>query len=306
MKKYISVMIVSAILLLSGCNVYKNYDTRFLADTVCTLSIKGSEDILSLCFEEAQQIAIDLSCHDEGYIYALNDTGGGEIISEYKKIIEKSIYYAEKYCDKFDITLYPVNALWDFENCVVPDSEKLTSALCNVDYHRISIENNYINLNGTRLDLGAVAKGYIADCMAQYLDSNGVTDYLINFGSTIIVNGKRKNVNIRYPDSSSHIAYTLRIKNKCVSTSGTYERVFEQNGTKYHHIIDSTTGYPVETDIASATVVTDNGLTGDILSTICVLLGSEAAINMVREENIPAVFILNNNEIIKINTDEVN
>ena len=143
-----------------------------------------------------------------------------------------------------------------------------------------------------------MAKGYIADKAREYLSEKGVVDAVINMGGNIVLMGEGyQNVGIKNPFGGG-VAATLRAKNTAVVTSGTYERYVTVDGKRYHHILNPETGYPVESDLVSATVITENSAEADVLSPCCLILGLQSArelINMLPDTE--AVFITIDGEI---------
>ena len=146
------------------------------------------------------------------------------------------------------------------------------------------------------MDLGAVAKGYIADRLAAVLRDNGVTSALINLGGNIYALGDKDGadwkIGIQSPRDGTALAATVRVQNKSVVTSGIYERGFEQDGVWYHHILDPKTGRPVQNGLASVTIVSDSSAEGDALATACFVLGEEKGIELIRRmPGVQALFI---------------
>ena len=288
------------LLLLCGCNMgeTENSETRFLLDTVCTVTADCDDEIIngafSLCGELERALSKTVKDSD---VYKLNNTNGFVPVSEDTlKTVERALYYAELSGGKFDITIAPVSALWDFKNQVIPSKDEISEALQNVDYHSIEFKDGEISLGAKQIDLGGIAKGYIADKATEYLKEKGVEKALVNFGGNICTIGEYT-VGIRKPFDSSVIA-AVKIEDKCAVTSGIYERYIENGGEIYHHILDPDTGYGVENELASVTVIGDKALDCDALSTVCMLLGTEKGTEIINStENTEAVFIDRKNNI---------
>lgn len=299
MKKIISLNLSLVLLLLCGCNAKEeNKDTRFLLDTVVTLTADCNDDILdgafALCEEYENLFSRTVEQSD---VYKLNSTDGFVTVDErVKNVIEKAIYYGDLSGGKFDITVYPLTSLWNFNGDVLPNRNEISEALQNVDYHSIEIVDDTVNLNGKKIDLGGIAKGYIADRISEYFKQNGVDEGIIDLGGNLIVFGDRDyTVGIKKPFSNGEISATVTLKNKTAVTSGVYERYIENDGVIYHHILDKSTGFSCESDLYSATVISDFSLDADALSTVCILLGLEDAENLI--ESLPdteAIFIDDN------------
>lgn len=294
MKKIASVYILFLVLCLCGCqNNSANSQTRFLLNTVATLTADTSDEVLDGAFGVCQNYEKKLSrTLEDSEISILNRSlGFTETDSETLKIIERSLYYSKLSDGKFDITILPLSSLWDFENKTIPSKDEIAEALKNVDYEAIEINGNSINLNGKKIDLGSIAKGYIADKVLEFFKEKNVKNGIINLGGNIIVFGKEYNIGIKKP-FSEEIAATLRLRDKSVVTSGIYERYIKENGKIYHHILDTDTGYGVESDLASVTVIGNSSMDCDALSTVCMLLGKQKGEEIIaKTPSTEAVFI---------------
>lgn len=283
MKKIISFNISLVLLLLCGCAPQENKETKFLLDTVVSLTAVCDKDVLDgaflLCEEYEQLLSRTVKGSD---VYNLNCSDGFiKVDSDTENIIKKSIYYAELSGGKFDITIHPVSSLWDFNGEVIPSRNEIAEALKNVDYQSIEIVDSKVNLNGKKIDLGGIAKGYIADKLLEYFKQNNATEGIIDLGGNLVVWGDRDyTLGIKKPFSDG-IAAKIKLRNKTIVTSGTYERYIEQDKKIYHHILDTKTGYACESDLNSATIICNSSLDADALSTICILLGLEKAKELI-------------------------
>ncbi len=294
MKKIIFPQILLLAFCLCGCQSNKvSTETRFILDTVATITAECSNETLDGAFEVCEKYEDLLSrTKKNSAVYKLNHSNGFvKTDVETLKIIEKAIYYSNISDGKFDITVMPVVSLWNFNENTVPSRNEIAEALKNVDYEAIEIKKDSINLNGKQIDLGGIAKGYIADRLKEYLTDNKVSKGIINLGGNVIVFGEAYNVGIAKP-FTNELAATLRLKNKAVVTSGIYQRYIEKDGQLYHHIIDPDTGYGVENELASVTIIGDSSMECDALSTVCMLLGTKKATELIENTpNTEAVFI---------------
>ena len=267
------------LLLLCGCsqdeNKALNSETRFLLDTACTVSADCDDETLSGAFAVCEELERLLSRTVKGSdVYRLNEADGFVSVSDDTlRLLEKSVYYGNLTDGKFDITVCPVSELWDFKNQIVPSRSEIAEALKNVDYHSIEIKEDTANLNGKKIDLGGIAKGYITDKVISYFENKGVKKALVNLGGNIGMKGKF-NIGIRKPFTED-ILLNMTLENKSAVTSGIYERYIEKDGEIYHHVIDPATGYGVKNELSSVTVIGDNSADCDALSTACLLLGTE-------------------------------
>lgn len=267
------------LLLLCGCsqdeNKALNSETRFLLDTACTVSADCDDETLSGAFAVCEELERLLSRTVKGSdVYRLNETDGFVSVSDDTlRLLEKSVYYGSLTDGKFDITVCPVSELWDFKNQIVPSRSEIAEALKSVDYHSIEIKGNTANLNGKKIDLGGIAKGYIADKVISYFEGKGVKKALVNLGGNIKVTGKF-DIGIRKP-FAEEILLNMPLENKSAVTSGIYERYIEKDGEIYHHVLDPATGCGVKNELSSVTVIGENSADCDALSTACLLFGTE-------------------------------
>ena len=210
----------------------------------------------------------------------------------------------------FDITIGSVSRLWDFtaESPKVPDSGRIAEALTHVDYTRVSVSDNgdgtysISKPDDVILDLGAVAKGYIADKIKDFLEENGVKRAIINLGGNVLCIGKKTNtdnfgIGVRKPFAANNeVLVALSVDDSSVVSSGNYERYFyADDGTFYHHILNPATGYSYDNDLSDVTILSKDSLTGDCVSTTCFCLGLEDGMKLI--ESIEAVFVTNEGEI---------
>ncbi len=301
MKKILSINLSLVLLLLCGCSQQENNDTRFLLDTVVTLTASCDSETLDGAFALCEDYEKLLSRTKKGSdIYNLNNSSGFTDVDEHTaKIIKKALYYADLSDGKFDITIYPVSSLWDFTSEVIPSRGEISEALKNVDYQSIEIDKNRVNLNGKQIDLGGIAKGYIADRLCDYFKENDVSEGIINLGGNVVIFGERDyTVGIKKPFSDGELAASVKLRNKTVVTSGTYERYIPADVMLYHHILDPKTGYACETDLCSATIISNSSIDADALSTVCILLGLDRAKELIENTaDTEAIFIDNNNNL---------
>ncbi|MEE0945929.1 MAG: FAD:protein FMN transferase [Acutalibacteraceae bacterium] len=301
MKKFIIFLTVISLLLCCGCSakVYTNTDTFFMMDTVVTISADCSDSVMKEAFELCSYYEKMFSrTIEDSDIYRLNKQGSTTVSDETRLLIEKAVYYGNLSEGRYDITVAPVSSLYDFSKGVMPTKEQIEEKLGLIDYTKIEIDDNEISLNGTELDLGSIAKGYIADKLVMLLKDRNVKRATINLGGNLYVFGdKNMKIGVRKPFSDD-IAVTLRTENTSIVTSGIYQRYIEKDGKIYHHIIDCKTGYGVENDLSSVTVIGDSSADCDALSTVCMLLSSEKAVELINSlPEYEAVFILRNGEI---------
>ena len=315
--KRLTALLSASILLLSGCSGLprersQTY-TDTLFDTVISVQIFDSvdEDVLEGCEKLCKKYDSMFSNKiEDSEISRINSAGGNpvEVSKETIKLIKKGIYYSEMSDGVFDITIAPVSNLWDFkaETPLVPSPEAIAEAVNHVNYENIIIRDNTVKLTDPHagIDLGAIAKGYIADRIKDYLEEEGVRHAMINLGGNVLAMGSKLdgsdyNIGIQEPfDETGEPITSVKISDKSVVTSGIYQRYFKADGKIYHHILDPNTGYPCENNLYSVTILTDSSLTADALSTTCFLLGYDRGMKLINQlDNVDAVFITNDNQI---------
>ena len=312
MKRRILVLLAAIFCLCcSGCRERAISETVFMMDTVVTLTLYDTSDteLLSSCIDLMQEWSTRLSRTDPaGEVFRLNSANGAAtVVSDgTARLIEKGLAYGALSGGAFDITIAPVSSLWDFhaDKPALPEADALKNALAKVDYHNVTVDGNTVTLSGgAQLDLGGIAKGFIADCAAAFLRENGIERAILNLGGNVVALGSKHgasgwSVGIQAPFSAQDtVSCAVTVADKAVVTSGIYQRCFTVDGILYHHLLDSTTGYPKDTDLASATVICDTSADADALSTICYLSGSEQALALAKQEGFDLVLILRDGSI---------
>lgn len=316
--KRMAALIAAAALILSGCSgMSKERNLTYtdtLYDTVISVKIldPADEDVLKgcekLCKKYDTLFAME---NEESDIYKINHAKGKpvEVSEDTITLLKKGIYYGELSRGAFDITIGAVSQLWDFtgEDPKVPSSKKLAAARGHVNYKNIVIRDNTVMLSDAKsaIDVGAIAKGYIADRLKEYLEEEGVHHAVINLGGNVLTvgnkpDGSNYNIAIQKPFAESGTAITsVEVDDKSVVSTGIYQRYFKTDkGKLYHHILDPATGAPCKNNLYSVTIITDSSLTADALSTTCFLLGYTDGMKLIDQlDNVDAVFITDDNEI---------
>lgn len=318
MKKIRPLLIILCIItfLLPGCsrNSTPISKSDIYFDTIITITVYDDNHIVFLdeCFSIAEKYENLLSKTVEtSDIYKINHSNQKPTVVDNETIylLEKALEYAKITNGVIDPTILPLSDLWNFgENNTVPLSKDIASSLSYVGYENVIIdkETNSVILNhpNAGIDLGFIAKGYIADKMKEYLLSNGVESALINLGGNILTIGNKPDgspyvLGIQEPfsDGQSSIP-NVSIRDKSLVTSGVYERYFYENGILYHHILDTKTGYPIDNNIWGVTILSDSSMEGDAYSTICLCLGLEDGMKLIEKtEGLEAMFITNDMEL---------
>lgn len=311
MKKLITSIIIFAIGILSfsGCE-YNTKSTVHFADgyyfdTYVYVKLYGCGS------DELAKAAVELCGYyekifsrtlEDSLLYELNQNKSMEIATEEQRILADIISLGIEYGDKtgggLDIAIEPLSSLWDFTDAssTVPDRALIEKALNAPDYTAIEITENSINLNGASLDLGAVAKGYAADRISEYLREHNVDSAIVDLGGNILCIGDKPSgedfvIGVKKPFSNETIL-GLSIDGMSVVTSGTYERYFEQDGVMYHHILNPDTGMPCDNELLSVTIISESGAVCDCLSTGCFVMGMDKAMELIDSmDGVFAIFV---------------
>ena len=201
----------------------------------------------------------------------------------------------------FDIAIAPLTSLWDFtaEDPKVPDDAAIQKALPLCSSDGVTIDGQDITLpsDDIQFDVGAIAKGYIADRLKDFLVKKGVKSAIINLGGNVLCIGSKPDgtpfkVGIQKPFADrNETEAVMNITGKSVVSSGIYERCFKQDGKLYHHILNPQTGYPYDNGLISVTIISDQSVDGDALSTTCFALGLDKGLKFAEKKGVQAVFI---------------
>ena len=295
---------------------------EFAFDTVCSIQVftslqeKEAQDILDEAFAKLKQLETVFSpTLKESELYKLNEnTAVNEIpISlELYHIIEESLRFAHLTSGAFNPCIGSLTKLWQplwKGEAELPSREEIENALKFVNYEDCTLLNGSILKSPyIKIDLGASVKGYATDCIKAILTEKGIKKAVVDLGGNVLVmqedDESKMKVGIKSPiiHESNKVAGYVEVKNKAIVTSGNYERFFERGGKLYHHIISSKTGYPVENGLRSVTIISDEAMISDILSTSCFVLGLEASKTLLEKfPKVSAIFFLDNDEIIEVN-----
>ena len=297
------------LLICGGCTAEKTLpklsEVGFFLDTVITLTAyTESSQVLKDALQECGRYEKLLSRTVEGSdVWRINHAEGApvEVSDDTISILQCGIKISELSGGAFDVTIAPVSTLWDFTSgaAVLPDAEEIARAAEKVDYRKISIQGNTVSMPaGMMIDLGGIAKGYIADRIKDYLEKHGVKHAILSFGGNVIgigtkPDGSEWKVGIQDIDKATG-EYMLVSRNTGGSavTSGIYERGFDLEGVRYHHLLSAETGWPVQNELASVTIFSESSMEGDALSTTAFVLGREDGLKLIESlDGIEAVFI---------------
>ncbi len=283
--------------------------TSFMLDTNCAISIYDDEngidyeEVIRAAFARINELEEQLSWKIKtSEISKINRKEIDTLSPEAETLFEEALEFAEKSHGVFDITVGSLTGLWNFSSGeeYVPTQEEIDQALTSVGYQNISLEDGKITFKNkeTLIDLGGIAKGYIADKVKEVLVENKIRSAIINLGGNVLClgdKGEGKNfvIGIQYPFHEGYIITLEASPEYCsIVTSGTYERSFEKDGKFYHHILDTKTGYPIDNNLVSVSILSERGIDGDTLSTTCFALGIEEGMKLINSmPGVHAVFI---------------
>lgn len=314
---FLSALLLPGALTLDGCRSYMAKETRtgFYLNTVVSITLYGNnqEKLFDGCMELADTYERMFSRTLEGSdIWNINHSGGRSVSvhDETRDLLKIALSYAEMSDGLVDPTIGSLSILWNFgdENQgVVPSREEITEALSHVNYRNVIIEGNQVALADAKaqLDLGFIAKGYIADKIKEYLLENNVSGAIINLGGNILTIGQKPDhtpfkVGIQKPfaDTGTSVL-TLDIQDKSLVSSGNYERYFIKEDILYHHILSPLDGYPSKSGLSSVTIICEHSVDGDALSTLCFLLGYEKGKELTDSlQGVEAVFIAEDGTVL--------
>ena len=311
MKKLIKAfaVILTAMLICSGCSEQKELpkqtEVGYYLDTVITLSAYVEDaQVLKDALEECGRYEKLLSrTVEDSDVWRINHAEGEPVtVSEDTiSILQCAGQISGLSGGAFDATIAPVSTLWDFTSgsAVLPEAETIAKAAELVDYTKVMIDGNRVTLPaGMMIDLGGIAKGYIADRIKTYLEKRGVKHAILSFGGNVVAIGTKPDssqwtVGIQDIDKGTGASMLkTRISGGSVVTSGIYERGFDLDGVRYHHLLSPDTGWPAQNELASVTIISDSSMEGDALSTAAFVLGLEKGTELIENmKGIEAIFI---------------
>jgi thiamine biosynthesis lipoprotein len=297
-------------LLVSGCTTpAKSYQqTAFSMDTVIDITAYGpnAEQAVTSAIQEMTRLDSLLSnYHDDSEISAINRNAGGPAVPislETEQVLKQALRYATVTKGAFDPTIGPIVELWGIgkKDDFVPSDEQIAAALKNVDYRRLELDETQhtarLRDKGMSIDVGGVAKGYILDRMEAVLKSQGIQSALINGGGDIRGIGQKPDgtpwrIGLQHPRQTDGIAAKIPLTNwDDIETSGDYQRFFDRDGVRYHHIFDPKTGKPTHTLSSASTVLREDK--ADIPSNVLMVLGKDQSLKLLQQfPGIEAIFI---------------
>lgn len=320
-KEWISLIIL---LLVIGFAIYRfktrhftESRTRILMGTLVEISLTDNSNRIISLVDEAFELMSDYDkkfsyYNEDGMLWQINNSESDSIAidSDYFELLTLCDLFYEKSDGLYDVTISPLSKLWHSGRTTVPPPDSIAYAKSKVGFDKLEFGPDYLIMpTDMELDFGSIAKGFIIDRVVEFIEKHGVYYGYINAGGDLRVFGdsrKETTVGIQHPRDSSAVIAVLGITDRAVVTSGDYERFFEFDGVRYHHIINPLTGYPVK-GIYSVTIIAPNATIADALATTAFLLNPEDAIELVKSFPLTDCIIYydHDDEIISLRTQGV-
>jgi thiamine biosynthesis lipoprotein len=307
-----------------SCAPVQPVQREFVLGTLCSVNLFGTGnqaayDAVFAEFRRIQEMMAFTPASGGGgaqgtALDRINQNAGIQAVAapeELLEVLERARYFAELSGGAFDPTVGPLVRLWDIggENPRVPAAAEIQEALSLADWRDLRIDREagtvFLRRPGQSLDLGAIAKGYAADRAAAILRARSADRAVIDLGGNIFALGERAGgeswrIGVQDPlgERGDHLG-VLRIKDQSVVTSGVYERYFEEGGLRYHHILSTVDGYPVRNGLLSVTIIADQSIDADALSTAVFALGLERGLALVESQpHAEAVFVREDRTVV--------
>lgn len=291
--------------------------TEVYFDTVITIEIWGTKDTSILekckeiCAKYEQLFSSTISTSD---VSQINNAKGApvKVNPETAKLVQKGLDYSQLSGGTFDITIAPLSTLWDVKQNPgnIPSQEAIDEAKSHVNYKNVIVEGSTVTLTDPKaaIDLGGIAKGYIADKLKEYLSSKGVKHGLINLGGNIVsLGGKPEGgafrIGIQKPfDEKNQAITSVDMRDESVVSSGIYERYFKKDGKIYHHLLEPVTGYPYDNNLLQVTIISEKSVDADALSTAAFGLGLEKGSALIKgQKDVKAIFVTDDYRLHYVN-----
>jgi thiamine biosynthesis lipoprotein len=289
LKKTIGMVLM--VVILAGCaktpvSSEALISTTYALGTVITINLfdEGTEAIMTKLNDRILEIESLMSSQmADSEVNQINNMAGKEwvkVSDDTFKVVERALYYGEVSMGSFDPTIGPIIELWGIgtDEARVPSQSEIDERLKLVDYLKVEINQEehsvFLPIEGMSIDLGGIAKGFVADELVLILKAEGIKKAMINLGGNVYAYGTKDGdqpwkvaIQTPYDQRNTYFGY-IELKDKTVVTSGPYERYFEQDGKIYHHIFDANTGYPVDGETVSVSIISESSMDADALSTL--------------------------------------
>lgn len=322
LRFYLLTILVITCAYLSGCSRAAEpvTETGFYLDTVVQITLYDTDgrdsctQSIQECFALIDHYEHLFSTTIEGSdIWNINHSGGNpvSVSNDTVSLLQTALFYSELSDGHVDLTVLPLSQLWNFGsggNSHIPSEDAIKEAVSHIDYRTVHVDDNTVMLSDPEaaVDLGFIAKGYIADRLKEYLMEQGVESACINLGGNLITIGSKPDgqpyrIGIQKPFAADgEIITAIDVTDSSVVSSGVYERYFYEDDVLYHHLLDIATGYPADNNIAGVTILAPSSVDADALSTTCFFLGLDAGMELIKSlDNTEALFITMDGNIIR-------
>jgi thiamine biosynthesis lipoprotein len=311
-------VIVIAALLFSACYRPEPSRTEFVIGTVCSITLfdQAKESVYSAIFNRLREIdsrmSLNLPDTDLARVNAAAGIAPVKVHDDLFEVIQRALYYAEISGGAFDPTVGPLVSLWGIngDNPRIPSQEEIDAVLPLINWRDIELDweakSVFLKRRGMAIDLGAIAKGYAADEAAAIIRNAGIKRAIIDLGGNILILGKKKDnspwtVGLQDPreERDAYLGIITGTEQAYV-TSGDYEKFFESDGIRYHHIMSPFNGYPARNGLLSVTIVAQKSIDADALSTAVFVMGYEKGRALIESlEGTEAVFVFDDKRVRK-------
>jgi thiamine biosynthesis lipoprotein len=302
--------------LLSGCSKPMDAQTEYVLGTICTVNLfdRGTTEIYHEIFARLREIDDRMSANKaDTDLDRINKNAGIAAVKVHPdvvSVVSEALHFADISDGAFDPSVGPLVNLWGIgtDGAHIPESQEIAKTLPLINWRDVVVdpkaETVYLKRPGMRLDLGAIAKGYAADEVARIVRDHGIPRAIIDLGGNVLAYGSKKDgspwrIGIQDPlgNRGSYIGI-VQVINKTLVTSGVYERFFIKDGKRYHHILSTKDGYPVQNGLDSVTIIGDRSIDADGLSTTVFALGYERGKELVESlPSVEAIFVFNDKTI---------
>lgn len=298
----VSIVCIGMLFVMCSCDKKENKKIKlvkeytrdvFAMDTYMTLKVysddgKKAENALDESVSEIEKLDDLFSVgNEQSEVSILNESGSEFVSEDFINVIKRAKEISEDTDGAFDITIFPLMEEWGFvnKNFKVLGDNEIKELLEHVNYKKVDIDESedFVSIDeNSKIDLGGIVKGYASDMVMDIIKKNNIDNAVVSLGGNVACIGKNKDdklwkVAIKDPDNEDDYLGSVEVSNKSVITSGGYERFFEKDGKKYHHILDPKTGKPSDSGVSSVTIISEDGLLADALSTSLFVMGKEKA-----------------------------
>lgn len=320
-KRWYVLSILILLLFLPSCSkkaAEVESQSFIMLGTLCRISIYegASEGAFTAAFARIKEVEERMSLHsDASEIAQVNAMAGIAPVAvslDTFMVVAEALEFAALSDGAFDPTVGPLVKAWDigFDGARLPEAQEIAALLPLIDYRQVELDAEeqtiYLPVAGMALDLGGIAKGYAADEAARVLVEHGVKAAIVNLGGNVLTVGMKADhspwrIGVQDPESDrGEYSIVVPLTAESLVTSGPYERFFIHEGATYHHLLDTTTGYPAETSLSSASIISERSIVADALSTTLYILGADRGLALIETlDGVEAILFTEDKTILK-------